>query len=327
MYVFMKTILVTGSCSGDDKVKILNSFGIETSEITDSGLKKYTIANGDKLIVYTDLNRESFDKQILKDIFDKGVDHICMLESLSPRAETIVEDAKHLTTFVKTFISEGKLDIISYNIITYEKKIEVLRNGFLHYDVVFKYLHITTDHEKNDFVNNHCYNFCEPNKEDYQKFINKMGFTQALSSGETINSELKNHQNQSQENEKINQILRPKAQINKTPEIDKKKTNNPVIDKNEGNTNVDTFKSNDNEYNTEIKNCDDHKQTNISKSKNSFIKKAFIACICAIVLTAIIAAIIYVAIPSLFSVGAIAIAGLTSLALTSAITGIVGKEK
>ena len=347
----MKQIFLTGSASREAKVKILNSFGITNTTVADQGLQEFTFANGNKLIVYTDLNRLSFNQDILQKIFDGGIDNVIMIETFNPRPETLLNDLKKLRPFANKIAFKDKLDIIHRS--NFENQnMQNLREIFLSFDIIYDYLKITIKkEEKQHFVNNHVHSINTLNHEDYQKFINKMGFTQALSSGETINSELKNHQNQSQGTQKTDQILGPEAAINQIHEINNQKineisesqaqrdqrselintgkTNNPVIDKNESTTKVKPFQLNNNKDNTEInkKNVDNHKQTNISKSNNSFIKKAFIACICAIVLTAIIAAIIYVAIPSLFSVGAIAIAGVASLALTSAITGIVGKEK
>ena len=69
-----------------------------------------------------------------------------------------------------------------------------------------------------------------------------------------------------------------------------------------------------------------NRSTDGAKWKNYF-KKACIAVLGAIILTVIGAAIIYFAIPALFSVSAITIGAVSSIVLPSAITAFATREK
>jgi hypothetical protein len=103
------------------------------------------------------LNRAHFDLNAFKrecSHINSNLGAIVCLENYNPRSETLVEDIKILRqAFSASFLRTHLFVLIT---LTNEnsKSLRQLREGFEHYDVVFKYLDIDSAQEKIAFVAN-----------------------------------------------------------------------------------------------------------------------------------------------------------------------------
>ena len=128
---------------------ILDNFDTKTESV-------YQIVSTSTLIYKKcSLNRAFFDLDSFKsecEHIEPSLSSIVCLENLNPRAETLIEDIKILRRVFSASFLRSHLIILLTLSNENSKSLRQLREGFEHYDVVFKYLEITSAQDRREFV-------------------------------------------------------------------------------------------------------------------------------------------------------------------------------
>ena len=180
-----RKILLTGSAYettlGFFKDLVVSEFGTKANNFYQNTEGVYRISSSaTSFHEKCSLNRAFFDLNSFKAECEHIQPHlgaILCFENLNPRAETLIEDIKILRrVFAASFLRANLIVLLTLSDEN-SKSLRQLREGFEHYDVVFKYLEIDSFEVRREFVANRVWllekAYCDPLKQILRTIVDK----------------------------------------------------------------------------------------------------------------------------------------------------------